>query len=89
MLLSKHGMNLRRIYDPPAGEGLSYARQKPVDTVMPQILQDITFILIVAVLFTAPLYWINRPKKKRGDDTGRQPLAGLAGLARRKTPRAD
>ncbi|MGO3742924.1 hypothetical protein [Kerstersia sp.] len=56
---------------------------------MPQILQDITFILIVAVLFTAPLYWINRPKKKRGDDTGRQPLAGLAGLARRKTPRAD
>lgn len=56
---------------------------------MPQILQDITFILIVAVLFTAPLYWINRPKKKRDDEASRQSLTDLTGLSGSKTPRAD
>lgn len=64
------------------------ARSKRI-SVMPQILQDLTFILIVAVLFTAPLYWINRPKKKRDEESGRASLPGFSGMSKQKTPGAD
>ncbi|MCO7643818.1 hypothetical protein NJI34_44520 [Pseudomonas sp. S 311-6] len=56
---------------------------------MPQILQDLTFILIVAVLFTAPLYWISRPKKKRDEASGRSSLPGFSGMSKQKTPGTD